>query len=96
MYVVGSGLAINKEGYIITNAHVVEFANNIIVKTIGSKEYSAEVIGLDKLSDIALLKIKGEDIIFAELGNSSKIIHGEWVIALGNPYNLFPISSRVS
>tara|TARA_Y100001970_G_scaffold293631_1_gene441816 strand:- start:3552 stop:4565 length:1014 start_codon:yes stop_codon:yes gene_type:complete len=92
----GSGLAINKEGYIITNAHVVEFANNIIVKTIGSKEYSAEVIGLDKLSDIALLKIKGEDIIFAELGNSSEIIHGEWVVALGNPHNLFPISSEPS
>ena len=89
-----SGLIVNKEGDIITNAHVVESADNIIVKTIGGKEYAAEVVGIDKPSDIALLQIQAEDIVFAELGNSSKIIHGEWVIALGNPYNLFPISSE--
>ena len=62
----GSGLSINKDGYIITNAHVVEFADNIIITTMGGKKYPAEIIGMDKLTDVALLKIQTEDIIFSK------------------------------
>ena len=92
----GSGLSINRDGYIITNAHVVEFADNIIITTMGGKKYPAEIIGMDKLTDVALLKIQTGDIIFSKLGNSNDLIHGEWVIALGNPYNLFSISKEPS
>jgi len=90
----GSGLAINSEGYIITNAHVVEFANNVMVTTMGGKEFPAEIIGMDKLTDIALLKIQTNEIMVANLGDSNDLIHGEWVIALGNPYNLFSVSKE--
>ena len=92
----GSGLAISQDGYIITNTHVVEYADNIIVTTLGGKKYPAEIIGIDKLTDIALLKIQEEHLILANLGNSSDLIRGEWVIALGNPYNLFSVSKEPS
>tara|TARA_B100001540_G_C15790779_1_gene635343 strand:+ start:763 stop:1836 length:1074 start_codon:yes stop_codon:yes gene_type:complete len=92
----GSGLAINNDGYIITNAHVVEFSNNIIVTTMGGEKFSAEIIGMDKLTDIALLKIQSDNIQFADLGDSDNLIHGEWVVALGNPYNLFSVSKEPS
>ena len=62
----GSGFAISNDGYIITNAHVIEFADNIIVTTMGGKQYPAGIIGTDKLTDIALLKIQTEDIVFSK------------------------------
>ena len=92
----GSGLAINEDGYIITNAHVIEFADNIVVTTIGGKKYPAEIIGTDKLTDVALLRIQVDNLVPAQLGNSNDLIRGEWVVALGNPYNLFSVSKEPS
>ena len=63
----GTGFIISADGLILTNAHVVEFADNIIVTTMGGKQYPAEIIGTDKLTDIALLKIQTEDIVFSKL-----------------------------
>ena len=62
----------------------------------GGKQYPAEIIGTDKLTDIALLKIQTEDIVFSKLGDSNDLIRGEWVIALGNPHNLFSVSKEPS
>ena len=92
----GSGLAINQDGYIITNAHVIESGDNIIVTTMGGRRYPAEIIGTDKLTDIGLLKIQIENLISAKLGDSNDLIRGEWVVALGNPYNLFSVSKEPS
>lgn len=82
----GSGFLINKEGYIITNNHVVNGADKISVKLFDGKEYDAKVIGVDKETDIAVIKINAKkDLPFAYLGDSSKVEVGEWVIAIGNP-----------
>ncbi|MEI6092361.1 MAG: Do family serine endopeptidase [bacterium] len=82
----GSGVLINKEGYIITNNHVVNAADKISVKLFDGKEYDAKVIGTDKETDIAVIKINAKkDLPFAYLGDSSKVEVGEWVIAIGNP-----------
>ena len=90
----GSGLTIDKDGFIVTNAHVVEFAENVIVTTLGGNKYSAQIIGTDKLTDIALLKIDADNLIVSEFDDSDNMIRGEWVVALGNPYNLFSISKE--
>ena len=90
----GSGLAISHDGYIVTNAHVVDQVNRITVTTMGGYKYSAEIIGLDILTDIALLKIESENLTPAILGNSDILYRGEWVVALGNPYNLFSVSKK--
>ena len=90
----GSGLAIDSRGYIVTNAHVVENADKIIVTTVGGNKYSAEIIGIDRLTDIALIKTKANNLISATLGNSKEVNRGEWVVALGNPYNLFSVSKK--
>ena len=90
----GSGLAISHDGYIVTNAHVVDQANRITVTTMGGYKYSAEIIGLDVLTDLALLKIEAENLAPAILGDSNSLHRGEWVVALGNPYNLFSVSKK--
>lgn len=90
----GSGVAISPDGYIITNQHVIEEADEIIVTLPGGKEYMAEIIGEDRMTDIALLKIDGKDLTFAKFGNSDNLIIGEWVIALGNPFGLFDVSKQ--
>jgi len=84
---VGSGFLISKDGYIITNNHVVENAIKVKVKTINGKEYPAEIIGKDVKTDLALLKIDGKNFPYIELGNSSMVEVGEWVLAIGNPLN---------
>ena len=86
----GSGFIIEKDGYILTNNHVVEAVDEIKVRTHDQKEYDAEVIGRDPKTDIALIKINGlkEDLPIAKLGDSDSLEVGEWVIAIGNPFGL--------
>ncbi|HIA29104.1 MAG TPA: hypothetical protein EYN81_02295, partial [Candidatus Marinimicrobia bacterium] len=90
----GSGILISPDGYIITNQHVVEKAQEIKVTLPGGSEYKAEIIGSDRNSDIALLKIEGRGLPFAELGNSDDLIIGEWVVAMGNPFGLADVSKQ--
>ncbi len=90
----GSGVVISSDGYVVTNSHVVEAAEEIIVTLIGGKEHKADLIGLDRASDIALLKLKGKNFSYAEMGDSDDIIIGEWAIALGNPFGLFNINFK--
>jgi len=90
----GSGVVISPDGYVLTNFHVVENAHEIIVTLPGGEEYESEIIGKDRYTDLALLKMEGSDFPFALLGNSDDLIIGEWVIALGNPYGLFDVSDQ--
>lgn len=83
---IGSGLIFNKEGYIITNGHVVEGATQIRVVVEDGREFDSEKIGEDPVHDIAVLKITGKDLPVAKLGTSHDLIIGEWAIAIGNPY----------
>lgn len=86
----GSGFVIDTNGYIVTNNHVIEGADEIIIKFPDEKEFKAEIIGTDPLTDLALLKIepKGAPISVIALGDSDKIEIGDWVIAIGNPLGL--------
>ncbi|HEX9911827.1 MAG TPA: trypsin-like peptidase domain-containing protein [candidate division Zixibacteria bacterium] len=82
-----SGLVVDPEGYILTNEHVVDKAQSIRVTLTSKLEYPAEVIGTDKQTDLALIKIKAEEkLSVPKFGNSEKIEVGEWVIAVGNPF----------
>lgn len=85
----GSGFIIDKNGYIITNSHVVERADEITVKLYNQKEYKAKIVGIDKETDVAVIKINGaDDLIPAALGDSDSIEVGDWVIAIGSPFGL--------
>jgi len=91
----GSGFIISKDGYIVTNEHVVHNAAEVVVTLPGGERHAATIVGADYVTDIALLKIDvNHDLPFAELGNSDDIIIGEWVIALGNPFGLFEINAE--
>ncbi|MEO0097736.1 MAG: trypsin-like peptidase domain-containing protein [candidate division WOR-3 bacterium] len=82
----GSGVIIDPNGYIVTNAHVVEMATEIKVSLPDGRSFDAEIIDIDSEEDLALLKINGKDLPYAKLGNSDDLLIGEWVIALGNPF----------
>ncbi len=86
----GSGFIIDDEGFILTNNHVVEGADEIKVKVHAEKEFDAEIIGRDPKTDLALIKIKNlsEKLPVSNLGDSDKLEVGEWVIAIGNPFGL--------
>lgn len=85
----GSGVIIAPDGYIVTNNHVIQGAQSIEVTTNDNKTYSAELIGADPTTDIALLKINGdEDFDYTTFGDSNTTKVGEWVLAIGNPFNL--------
>ena len=84
----GSGVIISKDGYIITNNHVVENATEVSVSLNDNREFVAKVVGTDQLSDIALLKIEGTEFPYLTFGNSDALQVGEWVLAVGNPFNL--------
>ena len=90
----GSGVLVSEDGYVITNAHVVEDAYGIVVTIMGGKRFDATLVGIDNLTDIAVLKIEGESLPFSVLGNSDDLIVGEWAIALGNPLGLFDVSHQ--
>ncbi|MGI6073533.1 MAG: Do family serine endopeptidase [Fermentimonas sp.] len=84
----GSGVIISKDGYILTNNHVIDNATEVTVSLNDNREFDAKVVGADPDSDIALLKIEGEDFPYLTFGNSDALKVGEWVLAIGNPFNL--------
>jgi serine protease Do len=90
----GSGFLISADGYILTNEHVVQDAQEIVVTTTDGKQYAGSVAGENQLYDVALLKIEGENFPYIALGNSEDVLIGEWVIALGNPFGLFDVASK--
>ena len=84
----GSGVIISKDGYIVTNNHVVDGADEIVVKLNDNREFKGRVIGTDPNSDLALVKIEGDDFPTVPIGDSDALKVGEWVLAVGNPFNL--------
>lgn len=84
----GSGIIISEDGYIITNNHVIDDVDELMVKMIDGTEYNAEIVGTDASTEIGLIKIKAKNMPVAVLGNSDKIKIGEWVMAIGNPLDL--------
>lgn len=90
----GSGYIISPDGYILTNDHVAGNATKISVTMTNGETIEAKLIGSDKNSDVALLKIDKNNLEYVKLGNSDDVIIGEWVIALGNPFGLFEINDK--
>jgi serine protease Do len=84
----GSGVIISDDGYIITNNHVIENAESVDVTLNDKRTFTAKVVGRDPGSDIALLKIKAENLPYIKYGDSEQLRLGEWVLAVGNPFNL--------
>jgi len=93
---IGSGVIYDSNGYIITNAHVVSGAAQIKVILPDKREFSGTVAGIDEVHDIAKVKINGNKLPVAQLGNSNDLITGEWSIALGNPYGFLLNDSKPS
>jgi len=83
---VGSGFLVSSDGIVITNQHVTEGAEQIVVTTREGRDYEARLLGEDPLTDIAVLKVEGGDLPVAPLGSSTDLRIGEWVVAIGNPY----------
>lgn len=84
----GSGVIISKDGYIVTNNHVIEGADEISVNLNDNREFIGRVIGTDPNTDLALVKIEGDDFPTLPIGDSDALKVGEWVLAVGNPFNL--------
>lgn len=84
----GSGVIISDDGYIVTNYHVIEEANSIEVVMNNNQHFFAKVVGADPTTDLALLKIKSKNLPFVRYGNSDEIAPGQWVLAIGNPFDL--------
>ncbi len=85
---VGSGFIVSQDGYVLTNTHVVEGASEVYVKLTDKREFKAKVIGSDRRTDVAVLKIDGGKLPKLMIGDSDKIKAGEWVIAIGSPFDL--------
>ena len=84
----GSGVIISKDGYIVTNNHVIENADIISVKLNDGREFKGRIIGADASTDLALVKIEGENLPTIPVGDSDQLKIGEWVLAVGNPFNM--------
>jgi serine protease Do len=84
----GSGVIVTKDGYILTNNHVVQNADKVTVVLNDKKSFQAEIVGKDPQTDVAVIKIKAADLPAAALGDSEKVEVGQWVIAVGNPFQL--------
>ena len=84
----GSGVIISSDGYIVTNNHVVNGADELTVTLNDNREFSARIIGTDPSTDLALIKVNGKDLPTLPIGDSDKLKVGEWVIAVGNPFGL--------
>ncbi len=82
----GSGFIISEDGYVITNSHVVANADEIVVRLSDRREFVAEIVGTDKRSDIALLRVYGNKLPVVKLGRSAELKVGEWVLAIGSPF----------
>ena len=84
----GSGVILTADGYIVTNNHVVQDADELTVKLNDNREFKARIIGLDKTTDLALIKIEAKDLQAITVANSDDLKLGEWVLAIGNPFSL--------
>lgn len=84
----GSGFILSNDGYVVTNNHVVDNADEVIVKTSEGTEYKAKIVGTDPKLDLALLKIDGKNLPTVSLGDSDSLRVGDWVVAIGNPFGL--------
>ena len=82
----GSGFIISADGFVLTNNHVVEGADKVIVRLSDRRQLEAEIVGTDKRSDVAVLKVEAEDLPVAEIGSSTNLKVGEWVLAIGSPF----------
>jgi len=82
----GSGFVISADGYILTNAHVVEDAREVTVRMTDRREYRAQVVGIDRRTDVAVLKIGAKNLPVVRIGDASRLRPGEWVIAIGSPF----------
>lgn len=85
---VGSGFILSKDGYILTNHHVVAGAEDVIVTLTDRREFNAKVIGSDERTDVALIKIEADDLPAVKIGNVNRLKVGEWVMAIGSPFGL--------
>ena len=88
MSATGSGFIIESDGYVITNAHVVSQADTVIVKLADKREFKAKLLGVDKRTDVALLKIEAKNLPTVSVGDPEKVKVGEWVAAIGSPFGL--------
>ncbi len=84
----GSGVIISRDGYIVTATHVIDGADEVVVTLDDKRQYEGKVVGKDPATDIALLKIEASDLPFVSFGDSDELRLGQWVIAIGNPYDL--------
>jgi serine protease Do len=82
----GSGFIVSADGYILTNAHVVDAADEVVVKLTDKREFKAKVIGADKRTDVALLKIEAKSLPVVQMGDPARLRVGEWVVAIGSPF----------
>ena len=82
----GSGFIVSADGFVLTNAHVVADASDVTVKTTDRREYTAKVVGVDRATDVAVLKIDAKNLPTVRIGDPSKLRPGEWVIAIGSPF----------
>lgn len=85
---IGSGFVLSADGYIMTNAHVVDGADELIVTMPDQREFPAKIIGADKRTDVAVVKVEATDLVPVRLGNPIQLKVGEWVMAIGSPYGL--------
>jgi serine protease Do len=85
---VGSGFILSADGYVMTNAHVVQGADEVIVTLTDKRELKAKIIGVDQRSDVAVVKVEGAGLPFVKVGDSNKAKVGEWVMAIGSPFGL--------
>jgi len=85
---IGSGVIISADGYIVTNNHVIENSEKVSVTLNSKREFTAKVVGTDHSTDLALLKVDAEDLPYISFGNSDALRVGEWVLAVGNPFNI--------
>src|SRR5205823_7474037 len=98
----GSGFIISPDGYIVTNNHLIQgltgagTVDTVTVTTTDRHEYTARIVGRDETSDLALLKIEGHGLPFVQWGDSTKARVGDWVIAIGDPYEIGRASCRES
>jgi len=85
---VGSGFIVTPDGYIMTNAHVVRDATEVVVRMTDRREYAAKVIGMDDRTDVAVIKIDGKNLPTVRLGDPASLRPGQWVVAIGSPFNM--------
>ncbi|MFT4997211.1 MAG: serine protease Do [Flavobacteriales bacterium] len=92
----GSGFIVSADGYILTNNHVIEDADEIVVRMVDRREFNAEVVGTDQRSDLALLKVAAKDLPVLKMASSDNLKVGEWVLAIGSPFGLdYSVSSGI-